>query len=439
MKQKTYILLLLILNLNIGLSQVPTPLPQKHKSILLLNGFTHIGNGETINKSAIGIKNGTIILVKNALTYTVIKKDWDTIIDIKGKQVYPGFIAANSTIGLTEIDAVRATNDFRETGLINPNVRSLIAYNTDSKVLYTIRTNGVLLCQPTPRGGLISGTSSIMNMDGWNWEDAVLKKDDGIHINWPTKLTNTGWWAEPGEIKPNPNYRKHIKLLVDFFKKAMAYSKVKQPHPIDLKLEAMKAVFTSNKRVYFHSNYAPEINDVVDFSRLFKLKYPVLIGGYDAYRLAERLNENHFSVMLENPHHLPHFEGDLTSNVYELATKLQDANVLFCIQNAGQMEVMNTRNLPFLAGTAMAYGLTEEEAIASVSLNAAKIMGIDDKVGSIEVGKNATLFVSEGNALEMKSNKVILALINGRLIDLTNHQKQLANKYARKYDIKLND
>jgi len=435
MKLKIYILLLLILNLSIGLSQVPTPLPQNNKTILLLNGFTHIGNGETVNKSAIGIKNGKIEFVKNALTYSVKKSEWDTIIDVKGKQVYPGFIATNSTIGLTEIDAVRATNDFRETGLINPNVRSLIAYNTDSKVLYTIRTNGVLFCQPTPRGGLISGTSSVMNMDGWNWEDAVLKIDDGIHINWPSKYTNTGWWAEPGEIKLNKNYQKTIKLLVDFFKKSVAYSKVTKPNPTDLKLKAMVDVFNGNQRVYFHTYFAPEINDVIDFSRLFKLKFPVIVGGYDAYRLAERLKENHFTVMIENPHHLPHFEGDLTSLVYELPKKLQDAGLLFCIQNAGQMEVMNTRNLPFLAGTAMAYGLTEEQAIASVSLNAAKILGIDQQVGSLKVGKKATLFVSEGNALDMRTNNVVLALVNGNFIDLNNHQKQLSEKYHKKYHI----
>ncbi len=416
-------------------AQVPTPVQQKHQTILLINGFTHVGNGQTVKKSAIGIKDGKILFVKNALTYTVKKTEWDTIIDIKGKQVYPGFIAPNSTIGLTEIDAVRATNDFKETGLINPNVRSVIAYNTDSKVLYTIRTNGILLCQPTPRGGLISGTSSVMNMDGWNWEDALLKIDDGIHINWPSKYTNTGWWAEPGEIKINKNYKKHIQLLVDFFKKAVAYAKVKQPNPTDLKLKAMKMIFNGNQRVYFHANFAPEINDVIYFSRLFKLKYPVIVGGYDSYQLAERLKENHFTIMLENPHHLPHFEGDLTSLVYELPKKLQDAGLLFCIQNAGQMEVMNTRNLPFLAGTAMSYGLTEEQAVASISLNAAKIMGIDRQVGSLEEGKQATLFVSTGNALDMRTNNVVLALVKGNFIDLTNHQKQLSEKYHNKYGI----
>ncbi|MGV6860285.1 MAG: amidohydrolase family protein [Putridiphycobacter sp.] len=416
--------------------QVPTPLPHNYDNILILNGYTHIGNGEVIQKSAIEIKKGQIELVKNALTYKLEKSKWDTIIDAKGKHVYPGFIATNSTIGLTEIDAVRATNDFDETGLMNPNVRSLIAYNTDSKVLYTVRTNGILTCQPTPRGGLISGTSSVMAMDGWNWEDAVIKIDDGVHVNWPKKYINSGWWAEPGEINTNAKYQETIKTLLDFFKRAEAYAKLKNSNHQDLKLEAMKGIFVSNKRVYFHADFAPEINDIIDFARVFKLKYPVIVGGYDSYRLAERLKENKFTVMLENPHHLPHFEGDIPSILYELPAKLQGAGLLFCIQNSGSMEVMNTRNLPFLAGTAMAYGLTEEQAIATITLNAAKILGLDSKMGSIEKGKQATLFISDGNALDMRTNQVTTALVKGRFIDLTNHQKVLSEKYHQKYNLK---
>jgi imidazolonepropionase-like amidohydrolase len=433
---KNLIITLLTLVPFLGYSQVPTPLPKQHKTILLQNGLAHIGNGEIVNKSSIGIKDGKILFVKNALTYTVVKSEWDTIINIQGKQVYPGFIATNSTIGLTEIDAVRATNDYREVGYINPHVRSLIAFNTDSKVLYTVRTNGILVCQATPRGGLISGTSSVMAMEGWNWEDAVYKKDDGIHLNWPSKYKNTGWWAEPGEIKVNPDYKKTIEKIVVFFNRAKAYNEETKTENRDLKLEAMDAVFNGTKRVYIHVSFAPEMNDVIDFSREFKLNFPVIVGGYDAHMLADRLKENKFTVMLENPHHLPHFEGDLPSINYDLPAKLQKAGVLFCIQNSGSMEVMNARNLPFIAGTAMAYGLTEEQAIASISLNAAKIMGIDHKIGSLEKGKDATLFISEGNALDMRTNNVTLAFVRGKRIDLTNHQKQLSKKYHAKYGVK---
>ena len=432
--KKLFLILIIVTNyLSIG--QIPTPLDLKTNKILFINGVAHIGNGEKINKSVVGVENGKISLVGNALTVKIDKSKWDTIIDIDGQHLYPGFIATNSTIGLTEIDAVRATKDFREVGYINPHIRSLIAFNIDSKIIYTIRTNGVLTCQATPRGGLISGTSSVFGLNGWNWEDAVYLKDDGIHINWPARYRQTGWWAEPGIIKENLNYLKTISVLTNFFKESKAYLSEKKHNTVNLKYEAMRTVLKGNKRVYFHTNFVPEISDVIDFSSQFKLKNPVIVGGYDAHFIAERLKENHFTVMLSNPHKLPYFEGELPNSNYTIAKKTQDSGLLFCIQNAGNMEVMNTRNLPFLAGTAMAYGLTEEEAIASITLNTAKILGIDNKIGSIEEGKDATLFISKGSALDMRTNYVTSALIKGQFITLDNHQMQLAKKYSKKYGI----
>ena len=417
------------------LAQVPAPIKQNHKTILLQNGFAHIGNGEQISTASIGIKEGKILFVKNTLTYELVKSEWDTIIDLNGQHVYPGFIAPNITLGLTEIDAVRATRDFNETGEINPNVRALIAFNTDSKVMYTIRTNGVLVAQATPRGGLISGTSSVMALDGWNWEDAVYKTDDGIHLNWPNKYNSYGWWAEPGGSTTNPNYLPTKQTIYDFCARAQAYAHEKFPDKMDLKLEAMRRIFNGDQRLFIHVDFAPEMNDVIDFARHFNLKFPVIVGGYDAHMLADRLKENKFSVILNRPHSLPEFEDDYTFVNYELPFKLQNAGILFCISNAGDMEVMNTRNLPFLAGTARAYGLTEEEAVAAISLNTAKILGLEDKIGSLEVGKDATLFVSKGDALDMRSNGVTFAMIKGNYIDLDNHQIQLYEKYCGKYGL----
>ena len=416
-------------------SQVPAPISQKYNRILILNAKAHLGTGKVIDKSAIGIVEGKIELVANALTYKLQKTEWDTIIMADGQQLYPGFIAANSTIGLTEIDAVRATNDFKEVGYINPHVRTIIAFNLDSKIIYTIRTNGILVCQATPRGGLISGTSSVMALDGWNWEDAVYKTDDGIQVVWPKRYQQTGWWAEPGVIKKNIKYQETLDQLVMFFEEAKSYL-AEASGITDLKYEAMKQVFEGSKRVYFHADFAPELNDIVDFARKFDLNYPVIVGGYDAPFIAERLLENKFTIMLSNPHDLPFFEGDLPASVFEIASKLQAVGLLFCIQNAGNMEVMNARNLPFLAGTAMAYGLTEQQAIASITLNVAKVMGIDHQIGSIEKSKDATLFLSSGNALDMRTNDVTLALVKGRFIALTNHQIELSKKYLKKYDIK---
>ena len=430
-----YILLVAIVATMSPTAQVPSPLEQKHNRILILNASAHIGNGEFIQNSALGIENGKILFVKNALTNSYTASEWDTVITAIGKHIYPGFIAANLTIGLTEIDAVRATRDFDETGTMNPNVRSLIAYNTDSKVMYTIRTNGILVTQSTPRGGIISGTSSIMALDGWNWEDAVYKADDGVHLNWPRKYQSAGWWAEPAPSSHNEKYNKTRDEIYAFFEQALAYSSEKDPVETNLRLEAMRGIFAGSQRLFIHVDYAPEMNDVIDFSRRFNLKFPVIVGGYDAHLLAAVLLENNFSVMLGRPHELPKFDEDYTYSCYQSAFKLKQTGVPFCIQAEGDMEVMNARNLPFLAGTAWAYGLTEEEAVASISLNVAKILGIDDRIGSIEAGKDATLFISDGNALDMKSNNVSFAMIKGNYIDLDNHQKQLNRKYEEKYGL----
>lgn len=427
-------LLLALAVCGVSLAQRQTPLVQKHKRILLENGSAHIGNGQFILNSLIGIENGKILFVKNALTNEVNKAEWDTVISILGKHVYPGFIAANLTMGLTEIDAVRATNDFDEVGAINPNVRALIAYNTDSKIIYTVRSNGVLLTQSTPRGGLISGTSSIMALDGWNWEDAVYKADDGIHLNWPRKYTSSGWWAEPGNSNANEKYNATRDEIYAFFEQSLAYSQGNNSE-IDLRLKAMQGIFKGDQRLFIHADFAPEINDIIDFSRRFNLKFPVIVGGSDAYLVADLLKENHFSVMLGRPHALPNFDESLIYDAYQNAYLLQKAGVPYCIQPAGDMEVMNARNLPFLAGTAWAYGLTEEEAVAAISLNVAKILGIDAQTGSLEAGKDATLFISDGNALDMRTNNVVCALIKGNFIDLGNHQKDLAKKYNEKYGL----
>lgn len=434
MKARFILFVVLLATISVK-AQVPSPLEQKHKRILILNASAHIGNGEFIQNSAVGIEDGKILFVKNALTNTYTASEWDTVITAIGKHIYPGFIAANLTIGLTEIDAVRATRDFDETGTMNPNVRSLIAYNTDSKVMYTIRTNGILVTQSTPRGGIISGTSSIMALDGWNWEDAVYKVDDGVHLNWPRKYQSAGWWAEPAPSSQNEKYNKTRDEIYAFFEQALAYSLEKVPVETNLRLEAMRGIFSGSQRLFIHVDYAPEMNDVIDFSRRFNLKFPVIVGGYDAHLLAAVLLENNFSVMLGRPHELPKFDEDYTYACYQSAFKLKQTGVPFCIQAEGEMEVMNARNLPFLAGTAWAYGLTEEEAVASISLNVAKILGIADRIGSLEAGKEATLFISDGNALDMKSNNVGFAMIKGNYIDLDNHQKQLNRKYEQKYGL----
>lgn len=406
---------------------------QQPKTILLQNGFLHVGNGETMESALIGIEDGKITLIANSLTHRFDPNYWDTIIDLNNAHVYPGFVAPNSTLGLTEIDAVRATHDFDEVGAFNPHVRTQIAYNVESKVISTVRTNGVLIAQATPQGGLVSGSSSLMKLDGWNWEDATIKADDGIHVNWPSSLSGGGWWAEPQPKKANEKYQEQVAEIKDFFTKAKAYAQEKDHEETDGRWEAMKSCFNGKTRVYVHANELQQLQDVIDFAHEFDLPYPVIVGGYDAHLITRKLADAKIPVMVVRPHSLPENEEDDVDLPYKLAALLQKGGVKFCIQNEGDMEAMNARNIPFLAGTAMAYGLSEEEAIRSVSLAACEIMGIDKHYGSIEKGKSATLFVSEGNALDMRTNDVIVALIDGKFVSMTNSQTELYEKYKEKY------
>ena len=399
------------------------------KSVLLLNGYLHVGNGEVLESALVGVRNGRIALVKNSLAYTYKTEEWDTIIDLEGQHIYPGFVAPNSTLGLTEIDAVRATRDYNEVGIYNPHVRSQIAFNVESKVISTVRTNGVLLTQATPRGGSVSGTSSVMAMDGWNWEDATVLKDDGIHVNWPS--STQGNWGEG--VKRNEQYDAQKREMVTFFDMAEAYTKLPADQQTDGRLDAMKGCFEGKKHVYFHANDIQQLLDIISFSNTYDFKHPVIIGGNDAYLVPKQLIDAGFSVMITRLHSLPEREEDAVDQPFKLPYLLQVAGVPFCLQNEGDMEAMNARNIPFLAGTAKAYGLTEEQAVAAVSLSACKILGIDKDYGSVEEGKSATLFVSTGSALDMRSNNLTLAMINGVFMSLENSQKALYEKYEGKY------
>ena len=407
----------------------------QQRSVLLLNGYLHIGNGEVVESAFIGIRDDKISEVKNSLATTFNREEWDTIIDLMGKHVYPGFIAPNSTLGLTEIDAVRATRDFNEVGQYNPHIRSQIAFNAESAVISTVRSNGVLIAQATPRGGEITGTSSVMMLHGWNWEDATVLQDDGVHVHWPSSLQGGGWWAEPAPKQRNENYEEQKRELRNFLELAKAYASSNDPE-FDLRLEAMKECFKGKKRVYFHAEELQQLLDVIDLAKALDIKYPVIIGGYDSHLLGRRLKDSDIPIMLGRVHSLPENDDDPIDLPFRLPALLQEQGIKFCLQNSGDMEAMNTRNLPFQAGTAMAYGLTPEQAIRAISLSAAEIMGIDKEFGSVEVGKSATLFVSEGNALDMKTNQVTHVLIRGEFVSPDNFQTELFKKYQEKYSEK---
>jgi imidazolonepropionase-like amidohydrolase len=409
---------------------------QNKKRILLKNAIAHIGNGQVLDNSYVSIKDGKIDMVADARVTKIDPSQFDTTIDLSGKHIYPGLIAPNCILGLQEAEAVRQTSDYAEVGEFNPHVRSLIAYNAESKILETVKANGVLYTQSTPRGGRIAGTSSILATDGWNWEDAVIKVDDGVHVNFPNTIQKHGWWAEPEPSDKNPKYTEQVNELTTFFNNAFAYYNTKNVTDKNLRFEAMKGVFDGTKNLYIRADYVKDIIGAINFSKKFNIKKLVIVGGKDSHKITKLLKENNVAVMLNRLHDLPDLPEAETDLIFKLPYLLQKDSVLFCLQNQGDMEAMNARNLAFLAGTAAAYGLTREQALQSVTLSSAKILGIDNLVGSIETGKLASLIVSEGDILDMKTNKIILAYVNGRSIKLSNFQNDLNKKYSDKLGIK---
>jgi imidazolonepropionase-like amidohydrolase len=409
---------------------------QNKKRILMMNATAHIGNGQVIENSLVAIKDGKIDMVSDARLVKIDITQFDTTIDLSGKHIYPGLIAPNCILGLQEAEAVRQTSDYAEVGEYNPHIRSLIAYNAESKILETVKTNGVLYTQSTPRYGMISGMSSILATDGWNWEDAVIRADDGVHVNFPKSIQRHGWWAEPQPSDKNNKYTEQVNELSTFFENALGYYNTANVSEKNLRFEAMKGVFDGSKNLYIHADYVKDIIGAINFSKKFAIKKMVLVGGKDSYKITKMLRENNIAVMLNRLHDLPDLPEAETDLLYKLPYLLQKDSVMFCLQNQGDMEAMNARNIAFLAGTAAAYGLTKEQALQSVTLSSAKILGIDKLVGSIESGKLASIVVSEGDILDMRTNKIILAYINGRQLNLNNFQTDLYKKYSNKLGIK---
>lgn len=417
-----------IANLSVALAQVPAPGPKQERAMVIVGGTVHVGDGTVKTNQAIGIEYGKITFIQDVSTIRLNSAESD-IIKADGKHIYPGFIVPNTTLGLTEIESVRATNDFREVGSLNPNVRSIIAFNTDSRIIPTIRTNGVLMAQVTPRGGLISGQSSVVHLDAWNWEDAIVAEDDALHLNWPNRYTRSGWWAEPGSTTTNDKYAEQVQAAKEFFSKAKAYA-VSTAEEKNLRLEAIKGLFNGTKRLFVHVDEAKSITESVLLLQEWGVKNVVIVNGSEAWRVADFLSQKKIPVVLRRMHELPYSEDDAYDQPYKNATILHKAGVKFCLNYEGDMEAMGARNLPFTAGTAVAFGLPYEEAVRAISLSAAEILGIDKRCGSIATGKDATLFISAGDALDMRTNRVEMALIEGRKIDLNNHQSELFKKFG---------
>jgi imidazolonepropionase-like amidohydrolase len=388
----------------------------------------HIGNGVVFENGLIHVLNGKIEMIVDARVVKIDLTD-KKVIQANGKHIYPGLIAANTRLGLEEIEEVKAALDYEEIGDFSPNNRSVIAYNTDSDVLATIKSNGILYAQVVPEGGIISGSSSVLKTSAWDWEEAIVRAEDGIHIWWPQRFSRGGWWADPGELEENESYKVSLNEITSFFQEAKAYLNSAKT-VTNLKFEATKALFDGTQNLYIHANKAKEMIDAIGMLAEVGIKKLVIVGGEEALEISSLLIEKNIPVIIGNIHVLPANEHSDVNAPYKLPAALHQAGIKYCIS---YMESWEQRNLMFVAGTAAAYGLTKEEALSAITKNVAEILGLKD-IGTLENGKDASFIISSGDILDMRTSVVEQAFLEGVEIDLSNKQLRLYEKYIEKYE-----
>lgn len=400
-------------------------------AVVFQNAHIFVGNGTEHAKGSIVIENGIIKEVSSsdlASKYPNAKK-----VDVAGKHIYPGIISPANTLGLAEIESSRPTLDYNELGDYNPNVRALIAYNTDSEVIPTVRGNGVLITQATPTGGVISGRSSIFYLDGWNWEDAVLKADDGLWLNWPRRTTiGFNFETMTRESKKNENYQKSVDELKQLFIQSEA-QKAGGDQYDNLKLTALQGLLTSDQRLFIDAGTDKEVIEAINFCKEVGVKHPVVVGAVFSDLAIQTLKENNIPIIVSPTHRLPSRTDSDIWEAYKLPAYLIKKGLTVGLHYNDSY--WRTRNLPFVAGNTVAHGLTKAEALSMITATNAKILGIDKWVGTLEAGKHATMVISEGDILDMRKAKVTQAFIRGAEVNLDDKQKRLADKYFEKYGL----
>jgi imidazolonepropionase-like amidohydrolase len=408
----------------------PIPAKKQERPIALVGGTIHAVSGPVIENGMVVFDNGIITGIGKNIP---VPENAERI-DVSGKHLYPGLINAASEIGLTEIEAVRATLDMSETGTYNPNVRTEIAVNPESELIPTTRANGIAIAHVIPRGGVIAGRTSAILLDGWTNEEMTLAAPVGMYVNWPSMTVVRSRFSRQSEEEQKKTIAKNLDDLRTAFADARAYAQTKTADPMrhrtDIRWEAMRPLFERKIPLIVGANDMQQIRSAVQFARDENIRL-VIHGGRDAWKLTDLLKENNVPVIVSGTHVLPARRSDPYDAPFSLPKKLHDAGILFAVAGEGNA-AMNERNLGYQAATAAAYGLPGEEALRAVTINAAKVLGIDNRAGSLEAGKDATIIVCDGNPLEIMTT-IELQFIKGKKIDLRSKHTQLWMKYREKY------
>ncbi len=409
---------------------IQIPGEPQSRPIAIVNATVHPVSSEKMDRGYVVFDRGLITQV-GAGEFAGNNVNFE-IVDAKGQHVYPGLIAADTTIGLSEIGAVRATNDTSEVGQMTPEVRAAVAVNPDTALIPVARANGILTMMVVPQGGVVSGYCSIMRLDGWTTEELTINDRAGLVIRWPNVRPRTAWWVQENEEEQLKQARERLDRIDNLFRDAAAYLQARKADPelpVDLRLDSMGPALSGFAPVYIHANDAAQIESAVAWAIRLNLQ-AIIVGGHEADQCTELLKAHDIPVIMIGTHRMPSRRDAAYDEPFTLPRRLRDAGVRFCI--ASGEEPAHERNLPYHAAKAAAYGLPADEALRSITLSAAEILGVGKTLGSLEVGKVATLMITTGDPLEITS-EVLAAWIDGSKVDLDNKQKALDRKYRHRY------
>lgn len=399
----------------------------------LTGGTVHTVSGGVLENATVLVDDGRITAVGTGLA----APSDATVYDCRGKHVYPGFIAANTMLGLIEVGTIEGSNDTQETGDVNPNIRAEVMINPDSDLLPVARLNGVTSALVVPGGGTIHGLSALVHLDGWTQEDMTVRRAVALHVRWPNISPVRGWFMPLSDEEQAKRRDAALEAIRTTFGAARAYEKARAAegaagipaHDADVKWDAMRRVVRGEIPVFFEAETEAQIRGVLNFVDEQKLRGAVLIGGRDAALFADDLKARGMAVIVSGTLRMPGRRSDAYDEAFTLPGRLAAAGVTFCIADqGGGFSAAGVRNLPQHAATAAAFGLPRDEALKSVTLYPARILGVADRLGSIEPGKIADLQITDGDPLEVATHceQVFIA---GRPVPMRSRQTELFKKY----------
>ena len=408
------------------------PGAQPKTPVALVGATIHPISGPTLQNGTLLFNKGRIAKIGKGIPIPAGSQ----VINLKGKHIYPALFDSMTNTGLVEVKAVRASVDEAETGTINPNVKAQVAVNPDSELIPVTRSNGILLTLTAPSGGTIAGQAALIQLDGWTWEDMTLQASAGMIIKWPNMAAVADWWVEKSAKQQIEDRDKTLKNLRKTFENAEAYRRARKANvkgqAYDARWEAMIPELAGKVPIIVHANEIQQIQAAVAFASEHKLKM-ILFGGYDAPRCAQLLKKHQIPVIVGGVYRLPQQRHDPYDEAYTLPERLRQAGLKFCISSYGRFGAANVRNLPYHAAIAAGFGLPEAEALKAITLSPAEILGVSDRVGSLQTGKDATLIITTGTPLET-TTQVEAAFVQGKPVQLNDRHKRLWRKYQQKYE-----